>query len=55
MGGAYGLQPSQKATLFSSKMLALKEAKQNAKSRSGDIFIFSEDGALIAEVKAKNS
>jgi len=58
MANGWSLRPAtqpEKATLFSSKTLALKEAKQNAKSKRGDIFIFSQDGALIAEVKAKNS
>lgn len=58
MEKGWSLRPAtqpEEATLFSSKALALKEAKQNAKSKRGDIFIFSQDGALIAEVKAKNS
>lgn len=57
MTDGWSLRPAtrpEKAMLFDTKELALKKAKQNAKSKS-DIFIFSQDGALIAEVKAKNA
>lgn len=54
MANGWSLRPAtkpEKATLFDTKESALKRAKQNARSKS-DIFIFSQDGALIAEVKA---
>jgi hypothetical protein len=50
----WSLRPAtepEKAVLFESKELALKEARQSAKPQS-DIFIFSETGSLIAEVKS---
>lgn len=55
MSDGWSLRPAtkpEKAVLYESKELALKEAKQNAESKKGDIFVFSRDGSLIAEVKS---
>jgi len=54
MSNGWSLRPAtkpEKAVLFDSRELALKKAKQNAKPKS-DIFIFAENGSLIAEVKS---
>lgn len=54
MSDGWSLRPAAKpeeAILFNSKELALKKAKQNAKPKS-DIFIFAQNGSLIAEVRS---
>jgi hypothetical protein len=54
MSNGWSLRPAtkpEKAVLFDSKELALKKAKQNAKPKS-DIYIFSQSGSLIAEVRS---
>jgi hypothetical protein len=46
-------EPS-KAVVFTTKEEALQKAKANAKLKPGDIFIFSEAGALIGQEQATN-
>lgn len=53
--GTWNLRPAlepKQAITFDSKELAIKKAKQNAKTKKGTIFIFGQDGSLIAELKA---
>jgi hypothetical protein len=48
----WSVQPAtepRKAVVFSSKEEALQKAKANAKSNQGDVFVFSEAGALIGQ------